>query len=214
MIHIGDLRAAEDDNTKEKHRQNCLLPHFSSFQSAFSGGCLESGCWGKSALVQLNRAAHGWSSFQSSRSHKQPGFDILPLWWCLTNDYLVQIESLNDFRKQGLRWPCHGFVYLQALCFCCHRNHAWRAPLKAYRGAYIYFEVDEDVMQMFSWGCDLPILLWDCLADGSGDTDDSCQGQRKVLRCCHERDPGCYCMLTWTCVFSLSILHEEIVLTG
>lgn len=56
-----------------------------------------------------------------------------------------------------------------------------RTPLKAYFGAYIYFEIDEDVIQPFSEGCDLSISLWDCLADGSGDTDDGCQGHRKVL---------------------------------
>lgn len=52
--------------------------------------------------MQLNRAPHGWDSFQSCASLKQPGFHILPLRWLLTNDYLITLQKKKKLSKLKL----------------------------------------------------------------------------------------------------------------
>lgn len=57
----------------------------------------------------------------------------------------LQIETLTDFRQQGLRWRCRVFVYFPALFFCCHSHWGLRALMKAYLRLYIYSKRHEDV---------------------------------------------------------------------
>lgn len=86
------------------------------------------------AGMHLNRAAHGWDSSPIRASHRKPVSHIPPHPCLLTNNCLVclqkkknplQIETLADSRKQGLRWHGRVFVYLQALCFyCCCNQHS------------------------------------------------------------------------------------------
>lgn len=56
-----------------------------------------------------------------------------------------------------------------------------RAPLKAYLGVYIYFEIDEGVESRPAKNVICLFCSGDGLAHGSGGTHDSRQGHRKVL---------------------------------
>lgn len=119
--------------TKEKRRQNCHLPYF----SAFSGGWLEGGCLEAGRRRGAFEQSNSWMGFVSNPCLPQKAsFSYPPSPVASHNNCLVclqkkkktlQIETLADSRKQGLRWHGRVFVYLQALCFYCCCNQRSRA---------------------------------------------------------------------------------------
>lgn len=94
----------------------------------------------------------------------------------------LQIETLADFRQQGLRWRCRVFVYLPPLCFYCHCNQAWGLHWELILGHTFYLEIDKDVESHPAKNVIYLFCSGICLADGSGDTGDSHQGHREVSR--------------------------------
>ena len=145
--------------------------------------------------MQLNRAAHGWDSFQSLASHKHQGFHILPHRWLLTNDHLIYLQ-----RKNPPNWNCRWFqttgpqVALPCLrlftsfMLLLSLQPGLRALLKAYLRVYIYFE---NRWRCGEPECDMSTLLGDCLADAA----DSRQGHGEVSHAVVKGDLSCYCIL-------------------
>lgn len=128
-------------------------------------------------------------------SHKQPVSHNPPHAWlrtiasfaCIRDGERerkpLQIEPLVDSRQRGLRWRCHVFVYLQALCFYYCRNR----PRELRVGAS-----SPGVRVVAAAGAMCPL----CSGVVRQTEADSHQGHRETLASCHEGDPRHYYALT------------------